>query len=182
MRASFNVLDQAWIPVVRMDGQEELLGIRETLDCAHELREISSASPLEEYGLYRFLGLFLMDALRPESEEDIEDLLASGCFDRTAIEDYIALCQSEGVSFDLFDEERPFLQSKYDPAIDGEPKPVSVLDFTRASGNNHTHFDHTYGINALHEAHPECRVYTAEYGKIALYDDKKNFFRTMTTI
>ena len=39
----------------------------------------------------------------------------------------------------------------------------------------HTHFDHTYGINALHEAHPECRVYTAEYGKIALYDDKKNF-------
>ncbi len=39
----------------------------------------------------------------------------------------------------------------------------------------HTHFDHTYGINALHEAYPECRVYTAEYGKIALYDDKKNF-------
>ena len=39
----------------------------------------------------------------------------------------------------------------------------------------HAHFDHTYGINALHEAHPECRVYTAEYGKIALYDDKKNF-------
>ena len=39
----------------------------------------------------------------------------------------------------------------------------------------HTHFDHTYGINALHDNHPECRVYTAEYGKIALYDDKKNF-------
>ena len=39
----------------------------------------------------------------------------------------------------------------------------------------HTHFDHTYGINALHEAYPECRVYTAEYGKTALYDDKKNF-------
>lgn len=39
----------------------------------------------------------------------------------------------------------------------------------------HTHFDHTYGINKLHEAHPECRVYTAEYGKIALYDEKKNF-------
>ena len=39
----------------------------------------------------------------------------------------------------------------------------------------HTHFDHTYGINALNEAHPECRIYTTEYGKIALYDDKKNF-------
>ena len=39
----------------------------------------------------------------------------------------------------------------------------------------HTHFDHTYGINALHRVHPECRVYTAEYGKIALYDERKNF-------
>jgi len=39
----------------------------------------------------------------------------------------------------------------------------------------HTHFDHTYGINALHKALPKCRVYTAEFGKIALYDDKKNF-------
>lgn len=39
----------------------------------------------------------------------------------------------------------------------------------------HTHFDHTYGINELHRNHPECRVYTAEYGKVALYDDKKNF-------
>lgn len=39
----------------------------------------------------------------------------------------------------------------------------------------HTHFDHTYGINALHRVFPQCRVYTAEYGKIALYDEKKNF-------
>lgn len=39
----------------------------------------------------------------------------------------------------------------------------------------HTHFDHTYGINELHRSHPECRVYTAEYGKVALYDEKKNF-------
>ena len=39
----------------------------------------------------------------------------------------------------------------------------------------HTHFDHTYGINALHKAYLNCRVYTAEYGKVALYDEKKNF-------
>ena len=71
MSASFNVLDQAWIPVVTQDGREEMLGIRDTLMRAHELREISSVSPLEEYSLYRFLGLFLMDALRPESELDI---------------------------------------------------------------------------------------------------------------
>lgn len=39
----------------------------------------------------------------------------------------------------------------------------------------HTHFDHIYGINALHRAFPTCKVYTAEYGKEALYDEKKNF-------
>lgn len=39
----------------------------------------------------------------------------------------------------------------------------------------HTHFDHIYGLNELHRNHPECRVYTAEYGNGALYDEKKNF-------
>lgn len=39
----------------------------------------------------------------------------------------------------------------------------------------HTHFDHSYGINALHKAFPNCRVYTSDYGKTALYDEKKNF-------
>jgi len=149
MSASFNVLDQAWIPVVTIDGKEKMLGIRETLVNAHELREISSVSPLEEYSLYRFLGLFLMDALRPESELDIEDFLDAGSFDQNLIEAYIAQCRSEGVSFDLFDEDRPFLQSKYDPAMDGDPKPVTVLDFTRANGNNHTHFDHDPKVAAI---------------------------------
>lgn len=145
MRASFNVLDQAWIPVISLEGKEETLGIRETILRAQELREITSASPLEEYSLYRFLGLFLMDMLRPESETDIEDFLEDGRFDEEDLESYIALCRAEGVSFDLFDEERPFLQSRYDPKLDGEPRPVSVLDATKASGNNHVHFDHNQG-------------------------------------
>lgn len=142
MSVSFSVLDQAWIPVVALNGREEMLGVREVFARSHELREIFSASPLEEYSLYRFLGLFLMDMLRPESEIEIEDLLSAGSFDMDAVEKYIAVCKAEGVSFDLFDKERPFLQSKYDPAVDGDARPVSVLDCTRASGNNHTHFDH----------------------------------------
>ena len=39
----------------------------------------------------------------------------------------------------------------------------------------HTHFDHIYGINDLHGAFPHCDVYTSEYGKEALYSEKKNF-------
>ena len=41
----------------------------------------------------------------------------------------------------------------------------------------HTHFDHMYGINELHNAFPNCVVYTSNYGLQALYDDKKNFSR-----
>ena len=149
MSVTYSVLDQAWIPVTTLSGQEEMLGIREVLARAHDLREITSASPLEEYSLYRFLGLFLMDMLRPESEIEIEDLLAAGSFDMAAAEKYIAGCKTEGVSFDLFDTERPFLQSKFDPAVDGDAKPVSTLDCTRASGNNHTHFDHATSEQAL---------------------------------
>lgn len=142
MKDSFNVLDQAWIPTVTLSGHRQDMGIRETLANAHLLREISDASPLKEYSVYRFLGLFLMDALRPASEIDIEDLLDIGAFDMSKIENYIEQCQGEGVSFDLFDDNIPFLQSKLDEKIDTVEKPVSILDCTLPSGNNHVHFMH----------------------------------------
>lgn len=142
MRPSFNVLDAPWIPVVRVDGSRELLGIRDTLRCASELMEISAVSPLEEFSVYRFLSVFLMDALRPEDRDNIEELLEEGAFDMEQIEAYISACESEGVSFDLFDEKRPFLQSAYVPEWDKEPKPVSNLDCFLPSGNNHLHFEH----------------------------------------
>lgn len=75
----------------------------------------------------------------------------------------------------LFDDEYDYCWlvdiGDYEKVADALPPGIGV----RGLLLTHTHFDHTYGINALHDAHPECRVYTSEYGKIALYDDKKNF-------
>ena len=142
MRPSFNVLDESWIPVVALDGTKELLGIRETLQKAPVLKEISVVSPLEEFSVYRFLGVFLMDALRPRRNSAIKSLLKQGYFDMGQIEEYISLCESEGVSFDLFDEKRPFMQSAYVKEWDKEPKPVSSIDCYLPSGNNHLHFEH----------------------------------------
>ena len=141
MSVTFNVLEQPWIPVATLDGKNEVLGIREVIQRADALREISCASPLEEYSLYRFLGLFLMDALRPETDADIEDLIDEGRFDTGAIDVYVTACEKEGVSFNLFDGARPFLQSP-PGENEGGIKPVSALDFTLPSGNNHTHFGH----------------------------------------
>ena len=142
MRPSFNVLDEPWIPVVSPDGTKALLGIRETLRRAPGLREISAVSPLEEFSVYRFLSVFLVDALRPRRPSAITKLLKQGRFDMEQIEGYISLCESEGVSFDLFDEKRPFMQSAYVKEWDKEPKPISAIDCTLPSGNNHLHFEH----------------------------------------
>lgn len=59
----------------------------------------------------------------------------------------------------------------YSKVADVLPQNIKVLGVFLT----HTHFDHTYGINPLHKAHSGCRVFTSEYGKIALYDEKKNF-------
>lgn len=142
MRPSFNVLTEPWISVVSEEGKNETLGICETIKRAHELRSISEVSPLAEYGIHRVLSLFLMDALRPEDKTDIEELLDEGQFSMETIDGYIEQCLGEKVSFDLFDKERPFLQSAFNPAYDKERKPASTLDCTLPTGNNHVHFDH----------------------------------------
>lgn len=142
MSVSFNVLDDGWIPVILRDGSSLQLGIRETLRRASEIQRISCVSPLEEYSIYRFLSVFLMDALRPEKQSSIRKLLKQGAFDMNQLEQYIQTCEEEGVSFDLFDPDRPFMQSKYVAEWDKDPKPVASLDCTLPTGNNHTHFDH----------------------------------------
>lgn len=41
----------------------------------------------------------------------------------------------------------------------------------------HGHFDHIYGLQALVDHYPECKVYTTVYGKTALASDKLNMSR-----
>lgn len=142
MKESYLLLEEPWIPAVDFDGKRQFFGIRPLLEKAHTLRAVSDASPLVEYGLYRLLCVFLMDALRPEDEESLAELLDEGQFDMAAIDAYIALCRKEGMTFDLFDEERPFLQTPYRKEWDKAPKPASMLDYAVPNGNNHTHFDH----------------------------------------
>lgn len=109
MKASFQILTQPWIPVKELDGSMKELSLLETLERAHLLSEIQDPSPMVEYSVYRFLIVFLMDMLRPEDEEVLEELLDEGQFDWDTIQRYVRQCEQEGVSFDLFDSERPFL-------------------------------------------------------------------------
>ena len=129
MKASFQILTQPWIPVKELDGSMKELSLLETLERAHLLSEIQDPSPMVEYSVYRFLIVFLMDMLRPEDEEVLEELLDEGQFDWDTIQRYVRQCEQEGVSFDLFDSERPFLQTRYRADWDRDPKPVIIFPF-----------------------------------------------------
>lgn len=141
----FDVLTEPWIPVASVDGQNMELSLTETLLRAHELSQVCCESPLETYAVQRFLIAFLMDAYRLERARDRKRLYEHGCFDKEVLDRYVELCRSEGVSFDLFDEKRPFYQAAFDERYDSEEKRKSaaMLFHARPSGNSHVHFEHS---------------------------------------
>lgn len=134
----YNILTEKWIPM--SNGQKYAL--IECLEHAHELERISCSSPLETYALHRFLCAFVMDALQMPNKAARMTLLKQGRFDMTVFDAYIKMCEAEGVSFDLFDEKRPFMQAGYDDSIDTIDKPVSVIVADVPSGNNHVFLEH----------------------------------------
>ncbi|MBD5560169.1 MAG: type I-E CRISPR-associated protein Cse1/CasA [Clostridia bacterium] len=142
MSATFDVTTEPWIPVRRSTGETAVLSLTDVLGQAHDLDEIADTSAMVEYGLYRLLTVFLMDALRPADDRALQQLRAAGRFDMDAIGNYISTCRAEGTTFDIFDTERPFLQSPPQAAWDGVRKPVGFIDYTIPTGGNHVHFDH----------------------------------------
>jgi len=141
--AAFDVLQEPWIPVVTSGGEGQTLGLLPALEQAHALRGVACESPLETYAVQRLLIAFLMDAYSPASVGDRVSIFRGGRFDPGILNRYVALCRSEGASFDLFDEKRPFMQAAFDPELDaGKEKPAANLFHALPTGNNHVHFDH----------------------------------------
>ena len=138
----FDVLTEPWISVIDLQGNKRELGVLELLEQAPRLKEIADPVITYEYGIFRFLCTFLMDAYRPREWSDLEELYQSGKFDMRLIRDYVAVCKEEGASFDLFDKERPFLQAGFDEKYDKKLVSVAALNIALPSGNNHVHFDH----------------------------------------
>lgn len=143
----FDVLTDPWIPVRFKDGHFAELGVRDVLFDAPKILEITDTESYNELGIYRFLLTFLMDVYRPKTENDIKQILLKEKFDSSIIEDYISLCLAEGVSFDLFDSARPFLQCADFPnkadKNNNALKSVANLTPSLPQGNNLPFFNHT---------------------------------------
>lgn len=145
----YNVLTEQWIPVRDKKGTLHEMGILEVLNKASELVEITDSMVNYEYGMYRFLFVFLMDVYKPT---DIRRLLDAGKFDMDKIQRYVEQCNKDGERFDLFDSVHPFLQcGEKEWDSNTQIKSVANLNPMYPCGNNHVHFDHNRESSVLME-------------------------------
>lgn len=136
----YNVLTEPWITAVDSDGREREYGLLDTLLRAHELLGVVDASPPIQFGLYRLLVTFVQHAMQLSEYEDLQDVWDKGRFDADEFEAYTKRVGWH--RFDLFDAERPFLQS---PPMDGDDnKTASVVQlfYHIPAGGNLAHFVH----------------------------------------
>lgn len=140
-----NVLYAPLFTAVDNDSEARQMGLLELFENAHRYIDLKAGSCTGKLALYRLCIAFLSDAFRLETMYDRADLLETGRFDIEAIIRYVNECEARGSCFVLDDENRPFMQSAYDAALDDNNiKPVSKIMFDCPSGNNHIHCDHRH--------------------------------------
>ncbi|MDY0204395.1 MAG: type I-E CRISPR-associated protein Cse1/CasA [Desulfovibrio desulfuricans] len=140
-----NLVSDQWIPVLDNSGQRQLVNLREALCEGAQWRDLA-VRPHERVALMRLLLCIAHAALNGPSREDwsrVPQLLPD------AVAAYLQKWQD---SFDLFHPQKPFLQisglkaaSKKTKRTEDDEGPLvkaSKLDFTLATGNQSTHFDH----------------------------------------
>ncbi|MFI1393240.1 type I-E CRISPR-associated protein Cse1/CasA [Streptomyces griseoaurantiacus] len=156
MAGGFDLRREPWIPVRLLTGESARLGLRELFLRAHEIADLELPVPPAAAGLLRILAAMTARIAHDAGErlddagiaEDIEDwhalrrrVLKHGRFDPDAVDAYFDREELAG-RFDLFDEQRPFLQ---DPrliaeCVDGKGAPntsgVNKLVLGRPTGIN----------------------------------------------
>lgn len=136
--ASFNLLDEPWVPVLTADGEPREVGLREALLRVADLREISDPSPLVVVALHRLLLAILHRVYGPADVDAWEVLWRRGAFESAPLLAYLDRWRDR---FDLFDAAWPF----YQVAGLGEEyaAPVARLAHEVAASNDNALFNHT---------------------------------------
>lgn len=140
MAFSFNLIDQPWIPCIRLGGKLDELSLRDTLTQAHTLREIRGDTPLETASLLRLLLVVLHRVFGPKDTAAWRTLWERRDLglDMPQVNHYLDQTQIYA-GFELFGGGRRFYQSRDSRA--GEKSVISMA-LEMASGSNATLFDH----------------------------------------
>ena len=127
--ATFDLIDEPWIPCTMLDGTRRSLGLRETLTQAQDIGELGGDSPLEVAALHRLLLAVLHRNFDIGEEQQWGALWENGAFDSGVIDDYFEQWRDR---FNLFDEDRPFYQ-------------VASLDLTKGRSSARLSFQQDNG-------------------------------------
>lgn len=103
----FNLIDEGWIPVRKLDGERIELGIRGTLLQAKNIAVIEDPSPLVTAALHRFLLAVLYRALEGPTDIDQAKAWFVSGLPADKINAYLERWRDR---FWLFDEKYPFFQ------------------------------------------------------------------------
>jgi CRISPR system Cascade subunit CasA len=141
MNASFNLIDQPWLPCVRLSGQPVRLSLYDAMAQAHGLRELQGEIPLSTAALHRLLLAILHRCFGPERRSAWVRLWQAGRWDADALRAYFDRWHDR---FDLFHVAYPFYQSVEPP---GDPQTLNRLSLTHAY--NSTLFEHQAGGDAF---------------------------------
>lgn len=135
--ASFNLIDEPWIPCAMLDGSRQTLGLRDVLVRSQNIAEIEGDSPLVVAALHRLMLAVLYRSFRVQSLDDWHSLWKQSGWDKYLLDAY---WEKWRCRFDLFDDKKPFYQ-------------VANLDYAKGSSsalllfhqdNNPTLFNHLY--------------------------------------
>lgn len=166
-----NVITDKWIRVQNLDGFIEMIGIREAIVNAEKYRCIVMADedPMYEYCVYRLLGGFVQAAYHIDHQ--IEWLEDSIPFDASTFDAYVAKCEGNGTSFDVFDKEKPFMQLNWDQLPDSAKKyidmPLEKLAETKQKGKAEkpSNFIKPVSKISLYDVSATNRIFGFQLGK-----------------
>lgn len=136
--ASFDLITEPWIPVVRGNGATADVGLRQLFAEAHDIRRIAGELPTVSAALFRLVLAVFHRSYGPGSDDIWAALWNADELPQAPLDAYL---ERHGDRFDLFHPTVPFLQC---PALaELAPSTPGKLVSHRAVGNNVTLFDHT---------------------------------------
>lgn len=106
----FSIITEPWIPVEYTDGSNKTISLRTAFSDANNIKDVNCKHDMEKLGILRMLCVFFMDIYQPERKTNRLDYLEDD-FEMDIFDSYIAECEKNGTSFDLFDKENPFMQT-----------------------------------------------------------------------
>ncbi|MCY2952889.1 MAG: type I-E CRISPR-associated protein Cse1/CasA [Planctomycetota bacterium] len=135
----YNLLTEKWIPIIRLDGRWERVGICTALREAGRIRQIAASNPMDRVALLRFLLAVLYWCRgNPPGQEEKERVAGDGQFPA----EWFDKLEERRECFNLLGEGKRFYQNE--AYKQKEPQhTVNYLIHEVPSGTNKWHFRHT---------------------------------------